>query len=101
MVVSPETSVDLTKTAKFASGEAKATSDVAKALESLIEKVEGKVVSKDDWGVRELAYPIRKQTKGIYWFYIIELAAEAVVKLDKGLRLMPEILRYLILCAEG
>jgi len=85
-VVFTQASTDLTK--------------IAKSLENLIEKAQGKVVSKEDWGIKELSYPIRKQTKGVYWFHKLELPADNVIKLDKSLRLMPEVIRYLIVRAE-
>ncbi|OGY18286.1 MAG: 30S ribosomal protein S6 [Candidatus Chisholmbacteria bacterium RIFCSPLOWO2_01_FULL_50_28] len=83
-VVFPQASVDLTK--------------ITKSLENLIGKAEGKVVSREDWGERELAYPIKKQKKGVYFLYLVELSVDKVAQLDKELRLMSELLRYLIVC---
>ena len=85
VVISP--SSDLTKAAKF--------------LEGLITKAEGKVASKEEWGERELAYPIKKQNKGVYFFFAVELSADKVSILDKELRLAAEVLRFLVVRADG
>jgi len=68
----------------------------AGAVEAVVEKVKGKVEKKEEWGKKELAYPIKKQTEGIYVLFNVELAGKELVRVDKELKLMDDILRFLI-----
>src|SRR4029078_7262396 len=42
---------------------------------SFITENGGKVVSENAWGLKSLAYPIRKKTTGLYW--VLEYAAQS------------------------
>lgn len=87
VVLSPQLSpTDLTK--------------LEKSLESLIKKVEGQVNKKEDWGTKELNYPISKQVSGAYRHWQVELNPEAVEKLDRELKLTEGLMRHLIVSAE-
>ena len=57
----------------------------------------GKVEKEDLWGARDLAYPIKKQTKGFYAHYQIQADPKNVKGLDKTLKLEEDILRYLLI----
>lgn len=63
-------------------------------VEKLITSLEGKIEKKTDWGKRELAYPIKKQTLGSYFLMDLKLPAKAPVKINQKLRLEEELLRY-------
>lgn len=68
-------------------------------LDSMVKKLlgeEGKVSKEDLWGVRELAYPIKKQSKGFYAHYEISADPKAAKGLDKTLKLEEDVLRYLL-----
>lgn len=62
----------------------------------LATSLEMKITESKLAGQRRLAYPIRKATQASY--FLIELDAEQaqIKKIDKELRLMPDILRHLI-----
>ena len=60
----------------------------------LIEGMGGAVVEIQDWGLRELAYPIRKQPRGIYLLTLYSARPEVVKELERTLRLADEVLRY-------
>ncbi len=49
-----------------------------------------------EWGMRDLAYPIKKQTKGYY--VIVEFSAEpkALNEFDRIVRLDSRVLRFLV-----
>jgi len=62
-----------------------------KLLESL-----GASVSKvDEWGVRELAYPIQKERRGYYVLFEYEAKPEAVWEFERNLKIAEEILRFI------
>jgi len=62
----------------------------------LISSNEGKVGEPDVWGNQQLAFEISHQTNGFYVLVEFDLDAEKIKKLDADMRLMPEMLRYLI-----
>jgi small subunit ribosomal protein S6 len=61
----------------------------------LIEGMEGQVVEIQDWGIRELAYPIRKQPRGTYVLAQYSARPEVVKELERTLKLADEILRFI------
>ncbi len=65
-----------------------------------VEAVKGKVEKTDKWGVRDLSYPIRKMSKGLYYFLFLELPATEVGGIERRLRLEKEIARYLLVKSE-
>ena len=70
-------------------------------IKGYIAKYQGTVTEVEEWGKRRLAYEIRKEIEG--YFYFIQAEAEPVmpVELEKELRIMMEtVLRYLIVSAE-
>jgi small subunit ribosomal protein S6 len=60
-----------------------------------LEKAGVKLVSTTDMGERELAYEIKKKTKGHYVLFNIEADPESLKPLDKTLKLKSGILKYL------
>lgn len=69
-------------------------------LGGLVKKLtgeEGKVVKEDLWGVRELAYPIKRNSKGFYAHFEIDCDPKNVKGLDKTLKVEEDILRYLLI----
>jgi small subunit ribosomal protein S6 len=66
-------------------------------LDSLTKKLGGKL---DDWGSRDLAYPIKHQTKGFYAHFTFEADPSLAKDLDKSLRVEEDILRFLLIRNE-
>ena len=74
-----------------------------KALDIIKEEIagqKGKIDKQDDWGVKDLAYEIKKQTKGHYTFYNVSLPAESIERLDEKLRIKNELLKYLFVRSQ-
>lgn len=69
--------------------------EIEQRLRAIIAAQGGNVLGIDDWGVRELAYPIRHQRRGRYFLLRYESGREAVEELERNLKLMDEILRYI------
>ena len=61
----------------------------------VIEGQSGAVLNIDEWGIRDLAYRIEKQGKGLYTLLRYESSARAVEELERNLKLTDGILRYL------
>lgn len=73
---------------------------ITKKLEKVLTKKPGKVTKKDEWGVKTLAYPIKKEKQGKYvvWFYNQD--AKTVAEVDKALRYEEDVLRYNTIVAD-
>ncbi len=65
------------------------------AVGSLIEKEGGTVVRMDDGGRRTLAYPIKKNTEGLYILFEIEGSGQEIAELERRMRVNDMILRYI------
>ena len=61
----------------------------------------GEVTNVDDWGRRQLAYPIRKRTNGHYVVAQFRTDVSALPEFERLLKLDEELLRYLIVVHEG
>jgi small subunit ribosomal protein S6 len=64
-------------------------------VKTLIVDNEGGVVKLDRWGTRRLAYPIKHMRDGQYVFMVIELPPQAIVEVERGIKLTEDILRHL------
>ncbi len=62
---------------------------------SIIESKEGKIHRLEDWGRRQLAYPIQKLPKAHYVLMNIECGGEALAELDSAFRFNDAVLRNL------
>ncbi len=61
----------------------------------------GEITTRDDWGRRQLAYPIDKQTSGRYVVVQFTAAAESLPEFERLLKLDEELLRYLVVLHDG
>lgn len=57
---------------------------------------DGKIGKEDIWGARELAYPIKRQSKGFYVHFELETEPAIAKDLDKILKVEEDILRFLL-----
>ncbi len=67
---------------------------------SIIEATSGKIHRLEDWGRRQLAYPIKKLHKAHYILMNVECDQVALNELETGFRFNDAILRNLILVQE-
>ena len=61
----------------------------------------GEVVEVDHWGVRQMAYPVKKQNSGYYVVAQVRAESDGLPEFERVLRLDVELLRYLIVLNEG
>lgn len=62
---------------------------------SILEKNGSKIVKKEEWGIRTLAYPIKKNTKGNYNNLYIEGNNKIIKELEKFERYDERIIKFL------
>ena len=70
-------------------------------ISQTVTELQGEVKQVDPWGKRRLAYPIKKYREGFYFLMLMELPPTAVRSLEKALKLMEDVLRYLVVRQEG
>lgn len=66
----------------------------------VIEGLNGTMSHVDEWGLRDLAYRIQKQSKGFYTLLRYDSSARAVEELERNMRLTDGVLRYLTVRAD-
>lgn len=64
-------------------------------LVSKVEKAGGRIVKREYWGIRLLAYPIEKRKRGHYVLLVTDGEAAAVQALETAIQLEERILRFL------
>lgn len=68
---------------------------LADGFAKVIEDQGGQVTKREHWGLRPLAYRIRKHRKGHYFLFNIDAPAGAVHELERQVRINEDILRCL------
>ncbi len=68
---------------------------LATHLKTIIEGENGKVEKQEYWGLRSLAYRIKKNRKGHYVLLNINAPAKAVQELERQLKINEDVLRYI------
>ena len=69
-------------------------------LSEVIKKEGGEVVKVDNWGLKNLAYRIKKNRKGYYVLLNIVAPAKAVAEYERLVRLNEDIIRYMTVRVE-
>lgn len=69
-------------------------------LEKLVNVFGGKITATNDWGVKDLAYPINDLLTGAYLIFDVELPGEGAKSLNEKLHLESDIIRYLLVTKE-
>ena len=64
-------------------------------VKALIEKFGGTITNVDDAGKKKFAYEIQKMSEGYYYFIQFEAEADAPAEIERHVRIMENVLRYL------
>lgn len=67
-----------------------------KEIEDWIKALPGKLEKKEEWGKKELAYPINKQREGFYLFWELETEPGLINNLITKIKLEENIIRHLL-----
>ena len=63
--------------------------------EKTISELEGTVIYKESWGLKNLSYPIKKNRKAFYEYMNIEIPNEKIEEMNSKLNLNENIIRHL------
>ena len=64
-------------------------------LDEIINENNGKIVRKEQWGLRSFAYKINKNKKGHYFMLILESAPSTIFEYERQMRINEDIIRFL------
>ena len=74
---------------------------LATHLKTIIENEGGKVEKQEYWGLRSLAYRIKKNRKGHYVLLNVNAPANAISELERQLKINEDVLRYMSVRVEA
>jgi len=61
----------------------------------------GTVSNVDDWGKKKLAYEIQKMSEAYYYIVAFEAPLEAPAEIEANIRIMEQVIRFLIVKQEA
>ncbi len=64
------------------------------SLKAVVEREGGKMTAEDHWGMRDLAYPVRKQMRGYYVRLEYAGPAPLVAELERNIRIADGIFKF-------
>jgi len=68
---------------------------IAASFADIVTKHGGKVAKTEQWGLRNLAYRIKKNKKGHYVLFNLDSPHAAVAEMERNMHLHEDVLRYL------
>ncbi|GGD28167.1 30S ribosomal protein S6 [Hyunsoonleella pacifica] len=69
--------------------------ETVKKYEDYLVSKGAKMISKEDWGLKKLAYPIQNKKSGFYHLFEYQVAGEAIDQLEVEFRRDERFMRYL------
>ena len=76
--------------------EDEARAEVIEKVKAMITRFGGNVTDVDEWGKRRFAYEIQKMREGYYYFIQFESDAACPAEVERHVRIMDNVLRYLV-----
>jgi small subunit ribosomal protein S6 len=73
---------------------------LADTFTALVVEHGGKVEKREYWGLRNLAYRVKKNRKGHYMLFNLDAPPIAVSELERNMRINEDVLRYLTIKVE-
>lgn len=64
-------------------------------LTGIIERDGGQIIEVDQWGMRDLAYPVHKLMRGFYVRLVYAAPAKLVAELERNIRITDGIFKFL------
>lgn len=76
------------------------TESLIHQMEEVVSKKKGKMVNKEEWGKRKLAYPIKKFEEAFYVLFQYEGNPDLLTELERRFKQTETIIRYLTVRKE-
>ena len=68
---------------------------LAEQFREILTEAGGEIAKTEYWGLRSLAYRIKKNRKGHYYFMNIDAPPEAIAAMERTMRINEDVIRYL------
>lgn len=68
--------------------------EIVEGLIAIIDREGGKMNEVDDWGSRQLAYPVQNQTRGYYVRLVFDAPGQLVAELERNIRITEGIFKF-------
>jgi|Deesub1362A_J573_1020465.scaffolds.fasta_scaffold04062_9 small subunit ribosomal protein S6 len=75
--------------------------EVLDKIESIIKEGKGETQEIKEWGLKELAYPIKKKNTGYYVLWYFKSPGNLPINLRRELKLVPDVYRVMIMRVEN
>lgn len=69
--------------------------DLLNRARANLEKSGANIIKLDDWGIRKLAYPIKKKDRGHYFFLLLDMEESSLVGMAKFYKNVDPIIRHM------
>ena len=74
---------------------------VVEKAKSYVARYGGTVTEVEEWGKKRLAYEIQKMHEGFYYFIQFEADAQCPAEVERHVRIMDNVMRYLVVKKEA
>ena len=74
---------------------------VVERAKGYITRYDGTITEVEEWGKKRLAYEIQKMHEGFYYFIHFEAPSTAPAEIERHVRIMDNVLRYLVVKSEA
>ena len=71
------------------------------AVRNELTKLDAKILKEEDMGQRTLAYPIKTETQGHYFYFVAEMDPEKAHQAPASVELLDELLRFMVVRQES
>jgi small subunit ribosomal protein S6 len=78
-----------------------ALDSIVDSVEDLIKRNNGRATKVEPWGLRKLAYPIKKQQECRYFLMEFDLEPQNIAEMERVLKMMESVTRHLIVRLES
>lgn len=68
---------------------------VKEKMKAIVESFAGQWAHEEDWGKRKFAYPMQKETRGHYFYFVYTGRPGVVAEIERNLRISDKVLRFL------
>ena len=74
---------------------------VVEKAKSYVARYGGTITEVEEWGKKRLAYEVQKMREGFYYFIQFEADATCPAEVERHVRIMDNVLRYLVVKKEA
>ncbi len=64
-------------------------------VKAILEKEGAELIAADDMGMRKLAYPVQKNSRGYYTVLLFKTEGDTISELERNLRINEEVIKFL------